>query len=489
MISVPQFGGQRVAVFGLGASGLSAARALRAGGAQVVAWDDREEGRKAAQGEGFSLDDLTQRSWDDIAALVLAPGVPLTHPRPHRVVQLARLANAPIIGDMELFALALAATPEARRPHVIAITGTNGKSTTTALIGHVVKSCGRDAQIGGNIGTPALDLEPFHAGAIYVLEVSSFQLDLVRSFAPDVAVLLNVAPDHLDRHGGMSGYIAAKSRIFEHQVPGQYGVVCLDDEHAASVAMRLRARRVGPGVVFASARKVLPNGVYVAGGTLYDGVRARARPVTDLRHAPALLGQHNWQNAAAAYAATRCLGLEVPGIAAALGSFAGLAHRMEPLGTVDGIRFVNDSKATNPDAARQALGAFDDIFWIGGGRAKDGGFSALDGALGAVRQGYLIGEAAEAMAAELSGQARMEICRDLDTAVRAAVRDARKSGAKDPVVVFSPACASFDQFANFVARGEAFRKIVAELAGAGRDAGRDAGDAHAGDAHTGGASS
>ncbi len=464
MIAVTEFAGRNVAVFGLGASGLAVAQSLRAGGARVIGWDDSQSSRGAAQDQGIQVDDLTQRDWGDIAALIIAPGVPLTHPKPHRVVQLARLSDTPIMGDFELFARALAAAPAHKRPKVAAITGTNGKSTTTALLGHVVQACGRDAQVGGNIGEPVLALDPFHAGAVYVLEVSSFQLDLVETFAPDVAVLLNITPDHLDRHGDMVGYVAAKTRIFARQQPSQYAVVCVDDDYTSAIARELRTRAQGPSLVLTSASRVLTDGVHAVGGVLYDGFGARVEQRANLQDAPALMGRHNHQNATAAYAAAICLGLDRRKAANALLDFPGLAHRMENAAQRGQVRFVNDSKATNIDSARQALGAFDNIFWIAGGRAKGSDFIDLIPSLSHVRKAYFIGEAAETMAAELGAHVRAEISRDLETAIRAAARDASHSGVTNPVVLLSPACASFDQFANFAARGDAFRSLALQVA-------------------------
>ncbi len=463
VIAVPDFAGENVAVFGLGRSGLSVARALLAGGSRVVAWDDGEAARAKAKAEGLTLEDLTQRDWSDLSALVLAPGVPLTHPRPHRVVQLATLSQTPIIGDIELFGRAVQAAPAPRRPKVAAVTGTNGKSTITTLLGHVVKACGRDAQVGGNIGEPALDLDPFHAGAVYVLETSSFQLELTHTFAPDVALLSNVTPDHLDRHGDMDSYVAAKRRIFAHQTPDQHAIIAVDDPITLNEATQLRTRDRGPMLTLVSGARVISDGVYVAGGVLYDALDGAARDVVDLRGAHALLGRHNWQNAALVYAAARRLGFDRDKAAAALLSFPGLAHRMEPVGAVGSVRFVNDSKATNTDAVLQALSAFDRVYWIAGGRAKGGGFADLAPVLSRVAKAYLIGEAAEAMAAELTGRVPIEISRDMRTATANAARDAAESGDVDPVVLLAPACASFDQFANFEARGDAFRDLVGEL--------------------------
>lgn len=462
MIAVHAFSGRRLGVFGLGASGLSAIRALVAGGARVVAWDDREAARDAARDLGADVRIIDDWRWADLAGLVLAPGVPLTHPAPHVVVQRAHAAGVLVLGDIELFALAHAAMDDPAP--VIAITGTNGKSTTTALMGHIVQSCRRSTQVGGNIGKPALDLEPVGAGGVYVLEVSSFQLDLTHTFAPEVAVLLNITPDHMDRHGDMAGYGAAKARVFANQAADDTAVIGVDTPESAQIALALRNKTAGARVIPVSAERALSDGVHAVGGVIYDATEGRGDEVFDLRAAPALLGRHNAQNAAAAYAAARAIGLDRSGVVQALASFAGLAHRMEAvarLATPEGdIVFVNDSKATNPDAARQALSAYDRVYWIAGGRAKGGDFSGLAPALGPVAKGYLIGEAAEALAADLRGAAVFEIVRTLDRAVAAALRQAQADLAafpgEDCVVLLSPACASFDQFDGFEARGEAF---------------------------------
>ena len=465
MIPVVEYAGQTVAVFGLGASGLSAARALKAGGARPILWDDGAASVERARDEGFDVVDITERDWSDIAALLLAPGVPLTV-KPHRVVELARLTDTPIIGDIELFARALARLPRAERGRVIAITGTNGKSTTTALIGHILKGCGRDAQVGGNIGTPALDLAEPHSGAVYVLELSSFQLDLTESLRPHLAVLLNISDDHLDRHGDMAAYAGAKARIFRNQTSADHAVVGVDDPIGRALITELGGRAGGPTVVPISSGRALGRGVHAVGGVLFDVLDARADEVADLAAAPALVGRHNWQNAAAAYAATRLLGLEPGEIAEQILTFPGLRHRTEQIAHVRDVRFVNDSKATNPGSARQALASYENIYWIAGGRSKGAGFADLAPLMPRVAKAYLIGEAAETIAAQLKGRVVAEICRDLETAVRRAADDAARSRRADPVVLLSPACASFDQFANYEARGDAFRDLARALPGA-----------------------
>ncbi len=460
MIPVTAFHGQPVYVVGLGASGLAAVRALRAGGASVMAWDDAEAPRQAAAADGAVVTEPDAVEWGRVAAAVVAPGVPLHHPEPHRVVRAARRAGAPILGDIELFALALAAAPADARPTVIGVTGTNGKSTTTALIGHIAAQCGRDAQVGGNIGRPALDLEPFHAGAVYVLELSSFQLDLTHSLRPDVAVWLNLSPDHLDRHGDMESYAAAKRRIFACQTAAHTAVIGVDDPRSHGLAAQMAANADGPRVTPISAGGALSRGVHAVGGVVFDALDGRVEEVADLRGARALTGRHNWQNAAAAYAACRRIGLDARRVAAALMDFPGLPHRLEEVARAGRVRFINDSKATNTNAARQALAAYETVYWIAGGRAKGEAFSDLAPLMARVEKAYFIGEAAEQLAAALGGRVACEIVRTVEAAVARAGAAAAASAGHDPVVLLSPACASFDQFANFAARGEAFRALA-----------------------------
>ena len=392
---------------------------------------------------------------------MLAPGVPLTHPRPHWVVEKARAAKVEIIGDIELFARAVAAAPEHKRPRVVAITGTNGKSTTTAMIGHMLAEAGRDIRVGGNIGFGVLGLEPMHGGAVYVLELSSYQLALTSSLKPDVAIILNITPDHLDRHGDMEGYFAAKKRILLNQGKGDTAVIAIDDAWCQQICTEITAanrRTIWP----VSAGKTMGRGVYVLQGVLYDATDGRVAEVADLTRARSLPGRHNWQNAAAAYAAVRALGVSTADAAAGLLSFPGLAHRMETVGTIGKVRFVNDSKATNADAARQAMSAYPRFYWIAGGRPKAGGIDGLADLFGSVAKAYLVGEASAGFAASLAGRAPTVQSGSIEAAVRAAFEDARSAG-EPAIVLFSPACASFDQYADFEERGEAFRAAVHAL--------------------------
>ena len=464
MIPVTEYAGRDVAVFGLGRTGLSAAKALAAGGARVHAWDDNEASREKAEAEGITLSDINKRDWQTFAALVLSPGVPYKFPKPHRIVRMAEMPGVPIVGDMELFARAVQALPERGRPKVVGITGTNGKSTTTALIGHILKHAGRDARIGGNIGTGVLDMGALHANAIYVLELSSYQLDLVKSLHCDVAVMLNISPDHLDRHGGMQGYIDAKRKIFDNQTSRDWAVVGFDDLQTQSIAMSLTAN--GPQrVAQISADYALGRGVSAIDGRLFDSLSGKAEKAGDLRQALSLPGRHNHQNAAAAFAACRALGVETNVIMEAILSFPGLPHRLETCGSKDGIRFVNDSKATNAQATEQALKAYSRVYWIAGGRPKTEGIGELEPLFPRVAKAYLIGEAQEQFTRTLKGKAPVAKCGTIETAVQMAWSDAKASGDPDPIILLSPACASFDQFRDFEARGNAFKTIVSDMIG------------------------
>jgi UDP-N-acetylmuramoylalanine--D-glutamate ligase len=458
MIAVDTYRGEAVAVLGLARSGLVAAQALQRGGAQVMAWDDAPARREAAAALGVPLVDLPGAGLGSARALVLSPGIPHSFPAPHPVAARARDAGVPIIGDIEL----LARTCPAAR--YVGITGTNGKSTTTALIGHIVAGAGRRVAVGGNLGVPALQLDALAEDGIYVLEMSSYQLELTHSLAFDVAVLLNVTPDHLDRHGGMAGYVAAKKHIFDHQRLPQAAVIGIDDSICRDVAETLAASG-NHRVVPVSAMGAAPGGVGVEDGWLVDGMAGAARRVLDLRRAPNLPGSHNWQNAAAAFAAARCLGIATAAALEGILSFPGLAHRQELVAVIDGVRYVNDSKATNADAAAKALACYDAIHWIAGGLPKSDGIGSLAPLFPRVRQAYLIGQATDEFAATLEARVPYARCGELAAAVQAARAAALAEAKAGAVVLLSPACASFDQFANFEERGHAFRRLVDAVPG------------------------
>lgn len=457
MIAIPNMNGRIAAVLGLGKSGLVAAAALKASGAEVWAWDDAPASRDKAAAAGIATTDLAGCDWRRPDFLCLSPGIPHRFPKPHAIALQAQAAGKPIIGDVELL---LRAQPAAR---YCAITGTNGKSTTTALIGHILSRAGRTVEVGGNIGHAALALAPLGAEGIYVLELSSYQLELTPSLEPEVALLLNLTPDHIDRHGDMAGYAAAKEMIFAGLKPGGSAVIGLDDDYCRAIARKVAT--AGHRVVGISSRREIAGGVTAAQGRLIDTTGTAPGAAFDLSAIATLPGEHNWQNAAAAYAACRALGLAPDAIYAGLASYPGLAHRQELIATLNGIRYINDSKATNADATAKALACYRPIYWILGGKPKEGGLAGLEIFYDRIAAAYLIGEAAEAFGQALEGQVPNRQCGRLEEAVTAAHRDAQRERRAGAVVLLSPACASFDQFANFEQRGETFRKLVLAATG------------------------
>jgi UDP-N-acetylmuramoylalanine--D-glutamate ligase len=461
MIPVTAFAGQKVAIFGLGGSGLASASALLAGGADVIGWDDSAEAVTKASSAGIPSGDLRQLDWSKISALVLAPGVPLTHPAPHWTVALARAAGAEIVGDIELFCRERRA--RAPKAPFVAITGTNGKSTTTALVAHLLRSAGRESEIGGNIGTAILSLAPPDEARAHVIECSSYQIDLAPTLDPSVGVLLNVTEDHLDRHGTLAHYAAVKERLVAGVQEDGTAIVGVDDPWCAAAADRIK--QAGKRVVRVSVRRPLQDGLYVEGESIMQAAGGSARTIARIAGIGSLRGVHNAQNAACAAAAALALGLSPQEIQQGLVSFPGLAHRMEEVGHRGRVLFVNDSKATNADSAAQALACFSHIFWIAGGRAKTGGIASLAGFFPRIRKAYLIGEAATEFAAELQGRVPHVIAGTLERAVELAAAEVESSDIPEPVVLLSPACASFDQYRNFEIRGDKFRELVRALPG------------------------
>jgi UDP-N-acetylmuramoylalanine--D-glutamate ligase len=462
MTPVTSFKDRNVALFGLGGSGLATAHALVAGGAKVVAWDDGEQARDNARAAGVSVIDLRAADWRAFSSLVLAPGVPLTHPEPHWTVKRAREAEIEVIGDIELFCRERAKI--ASRAPFIAITGTNGKSTTTALTAHILKSAGLDVQMGGNIGVPILELAAPDEDRIHVVECSSFQIDLTPSLNPSTGVLINITPDHLDRHGDMTRYAAIKSRVASGAGVALVGV---DDANSAAIADRIEGAVKRTRIIRVSVEHELNAGVFIADGRVVLRAHGEDEILADLNGVTTLRGAHNAQNAAFACAVARLEDLSPGQIQRGAASFPGLTHRMEPVGRLGKVLFVNDSKATNADAAEKALRSFNDIFWIVGGKAKDGGIEPLRALFPRVKKAYLIGAASDQFAATLGDAVPFERCGALDVATRAAARDAAASAAAGPVVLLSPACASYDQFANFEQRGDAFRTLANQLIAAG----------------------
>ncbi|MBX3576824.1 MAG: UDP-N-acetylmuramoyl-L-alanine--D-glutamate ligase [Rhizobiaceae bacterium] len=449
--------GKRVALFGLGGSGLATALALKEGGAEIVAWDDNPESVSKAADKGIAVADLRGEDWARFASFVLSPGVPLTHPKPHWTVDLARAAGVEIIGDVELFVRERIAGGSAAP--FIAITGTNGKSTTTALTAHILKAAGRDAQMGGNIGRAVMTLDPPAADRFYVVECSSYQIELAPSIDPTAGVLLNLTPDHLDRHGTMQRYASIKERLV---AGSDTAIIGVDDTFCMQIADRLE--RAGKDVVRISKRLPLPDGYFADGTDLMEAIHGRYERIAFLEGIGSLRGQHNAQNALAAVAACLKVGLDLGEIQAGLESFPGLAHRMEQVGRKGKVLFVNDSKATNADAAAPALSSFPRIYWIAGGLPKEGGIEPLRSLFPRIAKAYLIGEAAPAFSATLGETVPYEISGTLSSAVNHAAADAAADGG-EVVVLLSPACASFDQFKNFEVRGDAFRTAVAAIDG------------------------
>ncbi len=464
MIPVRGYEGQKIAVLGLGRSGLATARALAAGGAEPLVWDDSPEARAKAEAEGFAPHDLTRaRAFEGVAALILSPGIPHLYPAPNPIVDRALTEGIPVDNDIGLFFRSFA-TPEWDRletpPKVVAVTGSNGKSTTTALIHHILQVAGRPVQMAGNIGRGVLDIDPAGDGAVVVLELSSYQTDLARALTPDIAVFTNLSPDHLDRHGGPGGYFAAKRRLFAEGGPDR-AVIGVDEVEGRFLANQLSE---GPGddrvIRISSGTKLEGAGwsVFARKGFLSEWRRGRQVASIDLRGIAGLPGAHNHQNACAAYAAVRPLGLAPKLIEAALHSFAGLPHRSQLVAERAGVRFVNDSKATNVDSAAKALQAFPRIRWIAGGLGKEGGIASLAPHLDHVVKAYLIGHSARDFALQL-GDTAHEICETMDVAVARAAAEAEPGD----TVLLAPAAASFDQYPNFEKRGEDFTARVQAL--------------------------
>ena len=458
MITVSTYTDKNVALFGLGGSGQVTARALMAGGAKVSAFDDNPDTVAMAKKEGISIADLRQCDFREFEALVLAPGVPLTHPKPHWSVELAKAAGIPVIGDIELFCRERQKI--APNSELIAITGTNGKSTTTALISHVLKSVGRKVEMGGNIGRAVLDFDTLDNDTVFIVEVSSYQIDLAPGLNASIGILLNLSPDHLDRHGDMDNYAAIKERLVAKSIRAVIGV---DDDYCRKIASRLSQTDIL--VTPVSVRDELENGIFATGQKLFevkDGVKSI---IADLTGIGSLRGFHNAQNACVAWKTCREVGLSSQEIQAGFESFPGLIDRMEELGRVGDVLIINDSKGTNADATDMALGSFEHIYWIAGGLAKDGGIEPLRQHFSKVEKAYLIGEAAPIFAGTLGEDVDYEISGTLDKALSHAIDDARNGTVKNPVILMSPACASFDQFPSYAVRGEVFRELVEQIDG------------------------
>ena len=466
MIPVKGYAGVKVAVLGLGRSGLATARALIAGGAEPLLWDDSPEARDKAEAEGFTLTDLGRaNAFDGVTCLITSPGIPHLYPAPNKILARALEAGVPVDNDIGLFFRSFAASDWddfETMPRVVCVTGSNGKSTTTALIHHILEVAGRPVQMAGNIGKGVLSIDPAQDGEVVVLELSSYQTDLARALTPDVAVFTNLSPDHLDRHHGMGGYFAAKRRLFSEGGPDR-AVIGVDEVEGQFLANQMGMGPQDDRVIRISSGQKLDQfgwSVFARKGFLSEWRKGRQVASIDLREVSGLPGAHNHQNACAAYAACRALGIAPKMIEGAFGSFAGLPHRSQLVGERGGVRFVNDSKATNVDSAAKALQAFPRIRWIAGGMGKDGGITALQPHLGAVVKAYLIGHSARDFALQL-GKTPHEICETMAQAVARAADEAEAG----EVVLLAPAAASFDQYPNFEKRGDDFVAQVQALIG------------------------
>ena len=461
MIDLAVLKGSSFVVLGLARSGLATVRAFAAAGIECVAWDDNASSREQAAGMGVTLVDPTAIDWSRANALIISPGIPSRLPEPHPVAVAARAAGKPILCDVELL---VRAEPKAQ---FVAITGTNGKSTTTALIGHILEEAGMRSEVGGNIGRGALDLAPLGTGGIYVLELSSYQLELLATFRANIAIWLNVTPDHIDRHGDMAGYVAAKQNIFARQQPGDCAVIGTDDEPSRVVEREIAARS-GIACVPVALDRPVAGGISYRAGMLID-----ADGYTfNFSDVPTLPGDHNAQNAAAAWAACRWLDVPREKIVSGLRSYPGLPHRQERVASAGNVVYVNDSKATNADATARALSSYRDIYWILGGQAKEGGVAPLVSYFDRIRHAFLIGEASDLFASQLEGKLPYSRCGDLQSALDAAharaQREATGPGGGPSVVLLSPACASWDQWKSYEHRGDAFRAMARALPGAQR---------------------
>jgi UDP-N-acetylmuramoylalanine--D-glutamate ligase len=453
MIVPTDFKGQKIVVLGLGRSGRTVAQGLLKGGADVLAWDDQEETREAAQSQGIPIIDPPSFEWGEVNHLILSPGIAHRYPVPHPLALQAQRAGLQPLSDLEVLCQSQS------QACYMGITGTNGKSTTTALIGHILKESGASVEVGGNLGIPVMELDPLQEDGTYVLELSSYQLEIAPSLHLNVAVLLNITPDHLDRHGGMEGYIAAKQLIYRNGNPQNTLVISVDDPHCLAIYESLKTSGK-VGLLPFSVTKVLPNGIYVKDGVLYE----EHHPVMDLKQFDRLKGTHNWQNAAAAYGALRSRGLETETIAKGMKSFPGLAHRQQVVAHHKNVLFVNDSKGTNGDAVEKALLSYLDvsIYWLLGGRAKEEGITKLKPYFSTIKHAFLFGEAASAFAIALGNEVPYTFCKTLGEAVEKASKQAFRDQKPDAIVLLSPACASFDQFKDFEARGDAFCQYVQE---------------------------
>ncbi len=462
MIPVKGYSGKRVGVLGLGRSGLATAAALQAGGAVAVCWDDAPAARALAEVEGYEVADIARtREAESLELLVTSPGIAHLYPVAHKAIQAAWESGVPVDNDIGLFFQSFADDEWGgfdRYPKVVCITGSNGKSTTSALLHHILQCAHRPGQLGGNIGKAVLGLDPASDGEVAVIELSSYQTELARTLQPDVAIFLNLSPDHLDRHGGVGGYFAAKKRLFTQGGP-ERAIIGVDEPEGRFLSNIMREGAGDNVIEISTTRQLKGKGwsVFMRKGFLVEWRKGRQMGAIDMRAMEGLPGAHNQQNACAAYAACRHLGLAPKVIETAMASYAGLRHRCQLVGEVAGVKYINNSKATNADAAGKALLAFDNILWIAGGQPKTGGIAGLD--FSRVKKAYLIGEAAADFACELG-----DVPHEISGTLAAAVAAAKAEALPGDVILLAPACASFDQFESFEARGEMFEALIGDSA-------------------------
>jgi UDP-N-acetylmuramoylalanine--D-glutamate ligase len=462
MIEATFFCNKKVGVFGLGISGISTLSSLIAGGAKVIAWDDNasnnlQYGKSLQIPLDKILFNIQHLEWETIDYLILSPGIALTHPVPHPIVTLAKRLNIPIICDVEILWNNYPTT------NYLGITGSNGKSTTTSLINHIFKSCDIPCQVGGNIGIPVLDLEPMDNNGIYVLELSSFQLDLIDKTTINTAILLNITPDHIDRHGSFENYVESKLKIFRRQKESDIAIIGVDCPMGEKVISTLNQRGYTGQIIRISGKRVLSEGISVVNEVLYYNYHSKnlSFNLGNLQYIP---GSHNGQNIAAAFTACITNRTNPEAIINAIKSFKGLKHRMQFIDQINNVIFINDSKATNAEAAEKALLTFDNIFWIAGGKEKEGGIDSLKDVFHKIKHTFLIGEAQNNFAEALNKyQVKYTKCEVLQVAVEQAAKMAFAENLPNSYVVLSPACASYDQWKNFEIRGEAFCKYVQNI--------------------------
>ncbi len=455
MIDLSLYKDKTVAILGLGKTGLSTATAMVESGANVLAWDDSESTRMDAAEQNIPVSDLSQINWGSVDRFVLSPGIPTYAPAPHPVVEIARESGIQPVADVELL---FEAQPQAK---YIGITGTNGKSTTTALIGHLLQKAGHNVQIGGNLGTAVLDLDPFLKGGIYVLELSSYQLELCHQTRFNMAILLNITEDHIERHGTLENYVAAKMRIFNNQTDQDVAIVGLDDPLCQAIYQGLIGQNLQTTFAI-SAGQAAPGGVSIVDSEVIDDMEQISHIVGNISDFMTLRGQHNWQNLAAAYTVARLMGERPEKILKHAETFPGLAHRQEVVRDTGTLLFINDSKATNPDSAAKAIASYKNIFWIAGGQAKKKDIKEIEPYFSHIQEAFYIGQDQALLCDLTKDQFPSHLCDTLDKAISAAVQAAKNS--PDPaVILLSPAGASWDQFANFEARGDKFKDIVQAL--------------------------